>query len=110
MPFVCSQISNFPKGVGTAYEEGDPDWLFLICFEELVKTYATPDLVEDFCGAKVFPIRVGWTMVAWRDFTSPIKIPNFSWSLKLEAMGVLTYLDFVHFFACLVCFLVWFLL
>jgi ferric iron reductase protein FhuF len=25
MPFVCSQISNFPKGVGTAYEEGDPD-------------------------------------------------------------------------------------
>jgi hypothetical protein len=72
MPLVCSEIGNLPKGVGTAYKDGDTDRLFLICFEDLAKTYATRDLVEEFCGAKVFPVRAGWNVVAWRDFSSSI--------------------------------------
>jgi hypothetical protein len=32
------------------------DRLFLTCFLELAKTYATRDLVEEYICAKVFPV------------------------------------------------------
>jgi hypothetical protein len=58
MSLACYKISNLPKGVGTAYEDGDTDWLFLVFFEELAKANATRDLVEEFCGAKLFLVHV----------------------------------------------------
>jgi hypothetical protein len=71
------------KGVGTAYEDGDADWLFLIAFQELAKTYDTCELVEEYIGAKVFPIRAGWPVAAWNDFASAIKVPEFTRSFGL---------------------------
>jgi hypothetical protein len=32
LPLVCTQLENLPKGVGTAYEDGDIDHLLLNCF------------------------------------------------------------------------------
>lgn len=32
LPLVSTQLENLPKGVGTAYEDGDADRLFLNCF------------------------------------------------------------------------------
>jgi hypothetical protein len=87
LPLVraCTQLDNLPKGVATAYGDGDRDHLLFTCFQELMRTYATRDLVEEFCGAKIFPVHAGWSVVAWNDFVSPIKIPDFSKSFRLEA-------------------------
>jgi hypothetical protein len=52
-------LSPFPNGVGTAYEDGDANHLFLTTLQELAKTYATCDLVEEYIGGKIFPVRVG---------------------------------------------------
>jgi hypothetical protein len=39
IPLVCTQLENLPKGVGTAYKDGNLDRLFLTTFQELAKTY-----------------------------------------------------------------------
>jgi hypothetical protein len=53
----------------------------------LAKTYASCDLVEEYIGGKVFPVRTGWFVVAWNDFSSPIKIPEFARSFGLTKDG-----------------------
>jgi hypothetical protein len=78
MSLVCTEFENLPKGVGTTNENGDRDCLLFICFQELVMSYPTCDLAEEFCDAKIFPIHAGWLAVTWSDFASPIKIPNFA--------------------------------
>jgi hypothetical protein len=83
-------------GVGTTYEDGDAGRLFLIAFQELAKTYATRNLVEEYVGAKIFTIRDGWSVVAWNDFVSPIKIPEFARSFGLTKNGM--HLFFLHCF------------
>jgi hypothetical protein len=64
MPLIFTEFQNLSKGVGTAYKDGNADRLFFVCFQELAKTYATCDLVEEFCGEKVLPVCVGWSVVA----------------------------------------------
>jgi hypothetical protein len=82
-----TQFEPLPKGGGTAYEEGDADRLFLTAFQELAKTYATRDLVEEYIGEKIFPLRIGWSVVAWSNFSSVIKIPEFTRSFGLTKNG-----------------------
>jgi hypothetical protein len=57
-----------------------------------VKTYTTCNLVEEYIGAKIFPVRAGWSVVAWNDFSSAIKIPKFAQSFGLTKIG--THLPF----------------
>jgi hypothetical protein len=87
LPHVCTQFENLPKGVGIAYEDGDVDRLFLVAFQELAKTCATRNLVEEYIGAKVFSIHAGWSVIAWNDFASAIKIPTFARSFGLTKNG-----------------------
>jgi hypothetical protein len=60
---------------------------FLTVFQELAKTYAARDLVEEYIGTKIFPIRAGWSVVTWSDFSSTIKIPKFAKRFGLMKNG-----------------------
>uniref|UniRef100_K3ZC03 Transposase (putative) gypsy type domain-containing protein n=1 Tax=Setaria italica TaxID=4555 RepID=K3ZC03_SETIT len=40
------------------------------CLRELVKSYGTRDLVEEYCAVKVFPVKARWSIVAWKDFSN----------------------------------------
>jgi hypothetical protein len=53
-----------------------------------VNTYAARDLVEEYIAAKVFPVRAGWSDLAWNDFASSIKIPEFARSFGLTKNGM----------------------
>jgi hypothetical protein len=49
---------------------------------------AACDLFEEYIGAKVFPVHVGWSIATWNDFASAIKIPDFTRSFRLEKNGI----------------------
>lgn len=68
-------------------EDKDTSRLFMVAFRELAKSYGTCDLVEEYCAVKVFPVKGGWSIAAWKDFSSSIKIPDFEKSFKLSKTG-----------------------
>ena len=85
---VCPKIRDLPKGVGASPENTDVARLFLVAFRELAKVYATRDLVEEFCGARIFPVRAGWAINSWSDFAAAIKLSDFAKSFGLCLQGL----------------------
>ncbi|PVH62313.1 hypothetical protein PAHAL_3G264000 [Panicum hallii] len=83
-PLTCMDLRDLPKGIGTRPEDTDTSRIFLVAFCELARVYGTRDLVEEYCGSKVFPVRAGWQVAAWVDFTSSIKIPDFTKSFGVK--------------------------
>ncbi|KAK8458374.1 hypothetical protein SEVIR_3G365901v4 [Setaria viridis] len=86
-PLVCKEFKDIPNDMSCETEDKDSSRLFMVAFCELVKSYGTRDLVEEYCAVKIFPIKAGWSIVAWKDFGSPIKIPDFARSFNLKKDG-----------------------
>lgn len=82
-PLVCKQFREIPKDMSCEVEDQDTSRLFMFAFQELAKSYGTWDLVEEYCAVKIFPVRASWTIAAWKEFSSPIKIFDFARSFNL---------------------------
>ncbi|CAN6361784.1 unnamed protein product, partial [Urochloa humidicola] len=87
-PLVCKEFGDIAEEFNCNVEDSEENRLFLVAFDALANEYSVRDLVEEFCGCKVFPVRSGWEVVAWNDFNSPIKVPDFARSFKVASEDI----------------------
>lgn len=85
-PLVCKEFKDIPKDMTRETEDKDSLPLFMVAFCELAKSYSTGDLV-DYCALKIFHVKAGWSILAWKDFSSAIKIPDFRLSFRITKNG-----------------------